>query len=597
MAEWIFRSKGSAALGLIKSAFISKSHWSTFIMHLHRREEFDAIVVGSGMSGGYAAKELCEKGLKTLVLDRGVHFEHGSSFITEHKRPFELPRNGRVPVSEVEEHYATQGKVYLFSEATKRLFVKDDEQPYIQEKPYDWIRANQVGGRSLMWARQTYRWSPMDFESNLRDGHGVDWPIRYNDIEPWYDYVESFVGVSGQKEGLSQLPDGKFLPPMEMTAVEKHAKQAIESAFADRKMTIGRCAVLTRELNGRAPCHYCGECERGCSTRSFFSAVSVSLPAAAATGNLTIRPNSIVESIIYDPATNRAAGVRLIDALTHETQEVFAKVVFMCASTLGTTQIMLNSKSAAFPDGIANSSGVLGHYLGDHHMGVTASGFTEDFNDRYYAANRPNGIYIPRFRNLDARSARTDYVRGFAYQGSSWRLGPGRGAAQAGIGPDFKNSLRQPGPWEMQLWGYGETLPKFENHCRLSSTEVDQWGIPQLILSADWGDNEKAMRKDTAACAGEMMEAAGFKNIQVTDDIEGNPHGLAIHEMGTARMGRDKRTSVLNGFNQAHDIPNLFVTDGACMTSTAVQNPSITYMALTARAVDYAVTEIQNGRI
>ncbi|MDG1753688.1 MAG: GMC family oxidoreductase [Rhodothermales bacterium] len=566
-------------------------------MNIKLNTEFDAIVVGSGMTGGMAAKELCERGLKTLVLDRGVAFEHGTSFVTEHKRPFELPRHGRVPKEELNDVYSTQGKVYLFDEATKHLFVKDNEQPYIQEKPYDWIRANQVGGRSLMWARQTYRWGPQDFTANQVDGHGVDWPIRYDDIAPWYDYVEGFVGISGRAEGLRHLPDGQFLPPMEMTAVEKNAKMAIEAAFENRRMTIGRCAVLTQELNGRAPCHYCGECERGCSTRSFFSAVSVSLPAAAATGNMTLRPNSIVESILYDAKTNRASGVRVIDSVTHEVTEYRSKLLFMCASCLGTTQIMLNSKSAEFPEGIANGSGALGHYLGDHHMGIDASGFTDAFDDRYYSGSRPNGIYIPRFRNLDAGSRRSDYVRGFAYQGSSWRAGVERGAVQEGIGIDFKNKLRDPGPWEMQLWGYGETLPNYDNHCRLSPTEVDQWGIPQLIVSAGWGDNELAMRKDCAECAQEMMEAAGFRDISVNDNLEDNPQGLAIHEMGTARMGRDPQTSVLNAFNQAHEVPNLFVTDGACMTSTAVQNPSITYMALTARAVDYAVKEMASGNI
>jgi len=561
-------------------------------MNIHIREEYDAIVVGSGMAGGMAAKELCEKGLKTLVLDRGVPFEHGTSFVTEHKQPFELPRRGRVPLEEQASQYEIQSKVYLFDEATKHLFVKDSEQPYVQEKPYDWIRANQVGGRSLMWARQTYRWGPQDFEANLKDGHGVDWPIRYEDIAPWYDYVEKFVGVSGQAEGLSQLPDGMFLSPMEMTAVEKHAKKQIEVTFPDRTMTIGRCAVLTEELNGRAPCHYCGECERGCSTRSYFSAVSVSLPAAAATGNMTLQANSIVHSVIYDAQNDRAAGVRVIDSLTGEMTEYYSKIVFLAASCLGTTQIMLNSKDSRFPDGIANGSGTLGRYLGDHHMGIDAQGFTDDFDDRYYTGSRPNGIYIPRFRNLDAASRRSDYVRGFAYQGSSWRAGAGRGAYQEGLGEDLKTRLRDPGPWEMQLWGYGETLPRYENHCRLSADQTDQWGMPLLILSADFGENELAMRKDCAECAQEMMESAGFRDVSVKDNLESNPHGLSIHEMGTARMGRDPRTSVLNSFNQAHEVSNLFVTDGACMTSTAVQNPSITYMALTARAVDYAVKQL-----
>ena len=559
-----------------------------------KREVFDAIVVGSGMSGGWAAKELCEKGLKTLVLERGRDLVHGQGYVTEHKQPWELPNRGRTPQELAEKDYAIQKDVYLFDESTRHFFVNDRKNPYKQSRPFAWIRGNQVGGRSLLWARQCYRWSDLDFEANARDGHGVDWPIRYADIEPWYDYVESFVGISGERLGLPHLPDSKFLRPMEMTAVEKYARQGIERVFPGRHVTIGRSAVLTEDLNGRAACHYCGTCERGCSTRSYFSSVSVTLPAAAATGNMTLRPHSNVHSVLFDAVADRATGVRIVDYVTKEITEVYASLIFLCASTLGTTQIMLNSKSPKFPDGIANGSGVLGHYLMDHHYYLGASGETDKFTDRYYQGRRPNGIYIPRFRNLDAASRHPNFLRGYAYQGGGSRASWARGGSERGVGAELKEKLKMPGIWSFGIGGFGEALPLHENHVTLSG-DVDDWGIPILDIDCAWGPNEYAMRKDIVSSAVEMLDAAGFKNIRSWDNVEASRPGFAIHEMGTARMGRDPGTSVLNGHNQCHDVPNLFVTDGACMTSSACQNPSITYMALTARAVDFAVNAMRRG--
>ncbi|MBO6573921.1 MAG: GMC family oxidoreductase [Rhodothermales bacterium] len=563
---------------------------------VHTRNEYDAIVVGSGMTGGWAAKELCEKGLKTLVLERGRSIEHIRDYVTEHKRPWELPLRGRVNQIEAETEYAVGKDVYLFSEATKQFFINDRENPYRADRPYRWIRGDQVGGRSLLWARQVYRWSDLDFEANLKDGHGVDWPIRYNDIAPWYDYVERFVGVSGQAEGLPQLPDGVFQKPMELTAMEKHARARISQAFPERLLTIGRSAVLTEPLNGRAACHYCGTCERGCSSASYFSSLSVTLPAAMRTGNLTLEADSLVHSLIYDSERDRVSGVRVVDKETGQMREVYGGVVFLCASALASTQVMLNSTSNRFPDGIANGSGELGHNLMDHHMGVHGYASSDDFADSYYEGVRPNGIYIPRWRNLDAASRTDEFVRGYAYQGSSYRDDWGRGMSQAGVGEAFKHGLRTPGRWHMVLWGYGECLPDHTNRVYLSSEE-DQWGLPVLVMDADWGPNERAMRSEMASSAEEMLNACGFDDVSSEDYIDDNPQGFAIHEMGTARMGRDPRTSVLNGWNQAHEVPNLFVTDGACMTSSAVQNPSITYMALTARAVDHAVTALRRGDI
>ncbi len=563
-------------------------------MHYQNRQEFDAIVVGSGMSGGWAMKELCEKGLRTLVLERGRMVRHGIDYITEHKPAWELANRGRVSPQIARTDYSIQRKTYAFSEATRHFFMRDSEHPYVQEEPYTWIQANVVGGRSLLWARQSYRWSPMDFEANLRDGHGVDWPLRYADLAPWYDYVESTIGVSGQSEGLPHLPDGIFQPPMEMNAVEKVAKVRIEARFPERTVTIGRTATLTRSLNGRAACHYCGPCERGCSTGSYYSTLSVALPAAQATGNLTLRPHSLVYNVLYDDTMNRATGVEIIDMETGERRSFYARIIFLCASSMNTARIMLLSHSTSFPTGIANSSGVLGHYLMDHHYHAGANATFEGFADRYYQGNRPNGIYIPRFRNISPETKHADFVRGYGFQGAASRQGWGRGNRLRGFGAELKHELRTPGRWTMGLGAFGETLPHYDNYCELDPGVKDGWGLPVLRFHVTRDDNDRAMRKDMMATAAEMLEAAGASEIS-TYDISQDAPGLGNHEMGAARMGRDPATSILNGWNQCHDVPNLFVTDGACMTSSACQNPSLTYMALTARACDYAVRQLANG--
>ena len=572
-------------------------------MFIRKAEPYDAIVIGSGIAGGWAAKELTEKGLRTLVIERGRNVEHGKDYVTEHKRNWELPlRNQRLWVgTKGAEEYQIQARTNQFRESVKHFFINDRKHPYIEDAPFTWIQGDQVGGRSLIWGRQVYRWSDLDFEANLRDGHGVDWPIRYADIAPWYGYVERFIGVSGEKLGLPHLPDGEFQPPMELNAGEKVVKAGIERALPDRRVTIGRVAILTQRLNGRLPCHYCGPCERGCSTGSYFSSQSSTLPAARATGRLTVVPNSIVHSLIYDAEKNRVTGVRVVDTVTKQTREYSARLVFLCASTLNTARVLLNSTSPRFPNGLANSSGVLGRYLMDHHFQAGAIGVIEGLLDRYYQGNRPNGMYIPRFRNLaDDASRRGDYVRGFGYQGGASREGWTRGGGQPGFGVELKRKLRDPGRWTIGITGFGECLPRADNYVDLAD-QKDDFGIPLLRIHCTWGENELAMRKDMAASAGEMLEAAGCKEIRTYDSYRegafGAEPGLAIHEMGTARMGRDPKTSVLNAYNQAHDVPNLFVTDGACMASSACQNPSITYMALTARACDYAVAELGRGNL
>jgi choline dehydrogenase-like flavoprotein len=552
---------------------------------------YDAIVVGSGISGGWAAKELCEKGLKTIMLERGRNVEHIKDYPTASMAPWDFKHPG-MQSKELEENQFIQVRGFC-NEANSHFFVNDKEHPYIQVKPFDWIRGYHVGGRSLMWGRQCYRWSDLDFEANAKDGHGVDWPIRYKDVAPWYSHVEKFVGISGSKEGLPHLPDGEFLPPMEMNCLEQHISSTLKEKKADRKMIIGRVANLTRGWNGRGPCQFRNMCDRGCPFGGYFSSNSATIPVAMNTGNLTLRPNSVVMEVIYDKETKRAKGVRIIDAETKKTEEYFAKIIFLNASTIGTTSILLNSVSDVFPNGLGNSSDQLGRNLMDHHYRVGASGQYEGFEDKYFVGRRANGIYVPRFRNLDEATKRKDYVRGFGFQGGASR---GRAKGVDGIGVELKESLTEPGMWSMWIGAWGEHLPYEDNRITLSKDKKDKWGLPLVDIDCEFKENELNMRKDMRSSAEETLQIAGLKNISSYDDPKAAP-GLCIHEMGTARMGHDPKTSVLNRWNQMHEVKNVFVTDGACMTSSANQNPSITYMALTARAVDYALAELKKGNL
>jgi choline dehydrogenase-like flavoprotein len=558
--------------------------------------EFDAIVVGSGISGGWAAKELTEKGLRTLLLEAGPAIVPARDYV-EHVQAYELPYRGYGNLRKLHEKQPIQSQTGDCDEWASKFFVNDLENPYHNDsdKPFVWIRGRQVGGRSITWGRQVYRWSDLDFEANAKQGIGVDWPIRYADIAPWYSYVERFIGVSGQAEGLAQLPDGEFLPPMQMNCAETHVQQAMLRRWRrERVMTIGRCAILTQPHQGRAACHYCGPCWRGCITHSYFNSIGSTLPAAAATGRLTLRPGSVVSQVIYDERTDRATGVRAVDAETMQTLEFRGKVIFLCASALESARILLNSKTARFPTGLANSSGELGRNVMDHPFGAGAYGTIPGMEDHKSFGTRPNGIYVPRFRNVSDKHPK--FVRGYGFQGSGSRANWRRGSKTSGFGAKFKNDLLDGlGPWEFWIGGWGECLPRSDNYVALHPSLTDKWGIPALHIQCTWGPNEREILNDMQVTAAEVLEAAGARNIETFND-ELAP-GLCIHEMGTARMGRDAKTSVLNAWNQAHDVPNLFVTDGACMASSGNQNPSITYMALTARACNYAVEQLKRREL
>lgn len=554
---------------------------------------YDAIVIGSGISGGWAAKELTEKGLKVIMLERGRNIEHIKDYVNAQKKVWEFPhRGGRT--QEMVQSYPVLKRDYALSETNLDYWVKESESPYTEVKPFDWYRGYHVGGRSLMWGRQSYRFSDMDFEANVKDGIAVDWPIRYKEIAPWYSYAERFAGISGSRDGLPQLPDGEYLPPMEMNCVEKDVAARIKEHYKNaRMMTIGRVANLTQPHNNRASCQYRNKCSLGCPFGAYFSTQAATLPAAVATGNLTLRPFSIVTQILYDKDKKKAKGVQIVDAETHKTYDFFAKVVFVCASAMNSTWVLMNSATDVWPGGLGSSSNELGHNLMDHHFRAGASGRAEGYEDKYYYGRRANGIYIPRYRNYNGE--KRDYIRGFGYQGSASRTGWNRDVAELSIGAELKEALSEPGPWNLGLTGFGETMPYHENKMTLDKDRKDKWGLPVLAVDAEIKDNEKKMRKDMMEDAKEMLEAAGLKDVSTFD--RGYTLGMGIHEMGTARMGNDPKTSVLNKNNQVWDAMNVYVTDGACMTSAACVNPSLTYMALTARAAEHAVNELKKQNV
>ena len=560
------------------------------------KQNFDAIVVGTGVSGGWAAKELCEKGLKTLVLERGRMVRQLEDYPTMHLDPWDM-KNGGSTSQEDLQNYNKQ-KRWGVNEGNKHFYNNDAEYDYEEDKTFDWIRGTQVGGRSLIWGRQTYRWSDDDFEANLREGIGVDWPVRYKDIAPWYSYVEKYIGVSGEALNLPHLPDSEFLPPMELNCVEKELQASIAKNYSDRILTIGRVAHITqgaKSKGGRTQCQFRNRCDRGCPFGSYFSSNSATLPAAEQTGNMTLRPHSIVSEVLYDEATQKAKGVRVIDALSKEVLEFNAKIIFICASSMASTAILLNSKSNRFPNGLGNDSGELGHNIMDHQLGSGASGSYEGFEDQYYTGRRPNGFYIPRFRNIGGKKDTVDFLRGYGYQGGAGRNDWSAAVAELGYGEAYKKALLKPGKWTVGMGGFGEVLPYHENRMYLNYDKVDQWGLPKIVFDAEFKENEKKMKEDWKVQAAEMLENAGCKQVEIFDSNA--PIGKGIHEMGTARMGHDPKTSVLNKYNQVHSVPNVFVTDGAFMTSSGTQNPSLTYMAFTARAVHHAVAELNKGNL
>jgi choline dehydrogenase-like flavoprotein len=559
------------------------------------QNSYDAIVIGSGISGGWAAKELTEKGLKTLLLERGRDVKHVTDYTTANLDPWELPNRNMLTQEDLK-NYPVQSTVYHFGQDDKHFFVKDKEHPYIQEKPFDWIRGYQVGGKSLIWARQTQRWSKFDFEGPARDGYAVEWPISYEELAPWYSHVEFFAGISGNKDGLETLPDGEFLPAWELNCVEKDMVQKINSNYKDRNAIVGRCAHLTKPKQihidqGRNQCQARTLCERGCPFGGYFSSNASTLPWAAKSGNLTLRPDSVVHSIIYDDKKGKAVGVRVIDAHSKETTEYFARIIFVNAACLNSNLILLNSTSSRFPNGFGNDNGLLGKYICFHNYRGTLNASIDGYLDKYYYGRKPTGAMLPNFRNVYKQEM--DFMRGYMVHFSA-----GRGNADAPqdkpqIGGEYKDAMTEAGGWGVFMMMQGETIPKETNHVRLSKDQKDQWGIPQLITSVDYDDNDEKILKDFLEQGKEMLEKAGCQNIYQNDSKQAP--GLDIHEMGGVRMGKDPKTSMLNKWNQLHACNNVFVTDGACMTSVGNQNPSLTFMAITARAANYAVSELKKG--
>lgn len=557
-------------------------------------ENYDAIVVGTGISGGWAAKELCENGLKTLVLERGRMVTHIKDYPTANLDPWDLPNNGDLSPEQKARQEKQARTGYTVRAESNHWFVDDVTHPYNETKRFDWMRGYHVGGRSIMWGRHSYRWSDLDFEANAKEGVAVDWPVRYKDISPWYDKVEEYIGVSGENLGLDQLPDGKFEPMMQLNCVEQHFREQVAEQFDGRVVTAGRVAHITsdKKYDGRSKCQFRNRCIRGCPFGGYFSSVSSTLPAAERTGNMTLRPNSIVHEVIYDAATGKASGVKVIDRETKESMVFNAKVIFLCASAMASTAILMQSKSERFPNGLGNDSDQLGRNIMDHQLGVGASGKFDGFADKYYKGRKPNGVYIPRFRNLEG-GEKKDYLRGFGYQGGASRGNWEDAIAEHAFGKELKEAVLKPGGWTMGIMGFGEVLPHPDNRFTLDYERLDEWGLPTLTFDAEFKENEWKMREDMKAQAVAMLEKAGFKEVNAYD----NPGalGLGIHEMGTARMGRDPKTSVLNGNNQVHACPNVFVTDGSFMTSASCVNPSLTYMAFTARAANFAAEQLKKG--
>jgi len=562
-----------------------------------QEEIYDAIVVGTGITGGWAAKELCENGLKTLVLERGRMVEHIKDYPTMNKDYWDYPLKGQLSLEEKKKYHYGDRK-WAPGEDNAHFFVNGVDHPYVETKRFDWLRGYHVGGRSITWGRQSYRWSDIDFEANKKDGHGIDWPVRYSDISPWYDKVEKHIGVNGEKLGLKHLPDGKFLPPMELNCVEKELKRSISKKFDDgRLMTIGRSANLTgvvEDQEGRTLCQYRNRCSRGCPFGGYFSSNSSTLPAAERTGNMTLRPYSIVHGILYDDVAKKSTGVSVIDAETNEKLEFKAKVIFLCASAMASVGILLQSKSERFPNGLGNDSDSLGRGIMDHHFQIGASASVKGFLDKYYKGRRPNGFYIPRFVNIDQKTERKDYVRGFGYQGGAGRHNWSLAIAEANYGKELKDAILKPGNWQIGMNGFGEVLPHDDNKVTLSETEKDKWGLPLLNFDVEFRENELKMREDMKAQAKAMLQQAGFDDVNGYDNH--SKPGAAIHEMGGARMGHSPKNSIVNKHNQVHLVQNVYVTDGAFMSSSSCVNPSLTYMAFTARAANHAAKEFKAGK-